>query len=173
MELRYAAVPHQIEEGDGNCCRLLRGAALQRNSTLGRRRRRQLPSPSSWSYAATQLHIRKKKKATTTTLPSPSSSSSFLTTQRRRRRRWQQRWCRHLLSLRCVAAQQNKRYSATLPSLICCVVAQLHKSKRCLWICAAVLCILCSAAPQTNKPNKRKEKKKDAYLGPMWVMLRL
>jgi hypothetical protein len=42
VELRCNAAPQQEEEGDG----------------------KQLPSPSSWSYAATQLH-NKNKKATT------------------------------------------------------------------------------------------------------------
>jgi len=44
--------------------RLFRGVALQLSSTAGRR---QLPSPSSWSCTAVQLHNRKKK------LPSPFS----------------------------------------------------------------------------------------------------
>jgi len=52
---------HKEEEGDGSCHRLLRGAVLQRSSEADRRRQRQLPSPSSWSCAATQLHSRQKK----------------------------------------------------------------------------------------------------------------
>ncbi len=39
VELRCSATPLQREEGDGSCRRLLHGAALQRISAAGRRRR--------------------------------------------------------------------------------------------------------------------------------------
>jgi hypothetical protein len=74
VELNYCTAPQQREEGDGTCRHLLHGAALQHSSRGGRRRRWQLPSPFSWTYAITlllspallcwstaQLHSREKK----------------------------------------------------------------------------------------------------------------
>ncbi len=84
------------------------------------------------------------------------------TTQRRRRRR-QQRCCRRCLSLRCTTTQQNKRCSATLPSLLYCVAAQLHKSKHYLWSCTAK-----QFHKQTNKINERKKSKMFTWV-PFWL----
>jgi hypothetical protein len=51
----------QKKEGDGTCHRLLREAALQRNSTARRRRPRQLPSPFFSSFSCTTQKRRRRR----------------------------------------------------------------------------------------------------------------
>jgi hypothetical protein len=52
-------------------------------------------------------------------------------------------------------------------AISCVAQKRRRRSKCCLWSYATTLRILCSAAPQTNKINT----KKNAYLGPAWVRL--